>query len=80
MKAGFNVAKHILVPKHRKLSDKEKRELLDKFKIAQSDLPRISASDPAVAQLKSKPGDVVQITRRSPTAGESFYYRCVVHG
>jgi DNA-directed RNA polymerase subunit H len=79
MKSEFNIGKHVLVPKHRKLADKEKRELLEKFRITESDLPKIYAEDPAIVSQKLKPGDVVQVVRRSPTAGEVFYYRCVIN-
>ena len=34
--------------------------------------------DPAILGLGVKPGDMIKITRSSPTAGESLYYRYVV--
>ncbi len=34
-------------------------------------------SDPVVKIIKAKPGQVLRITRKSPTAGESVYYRIV---
>jgi DNA-directed RNA polymerase subunit H len=80
MKGEFPVAKHILVPKHRRLGDRDKKNLLEKLRISENDIPKIKVSDPAIADLKLKPGDIVQVTRKSPTAGESFYYRCVING
>ena len=35
-------------------------------------------SDPAIVGLGIKPGDMIKITRKVTTAGESFYYRYVV--
>ncbi len=71
---------HILVPAHKKLSEKEKEELLKKYNITLKDLPKILAKDPALAELDVKEGDVVKILRKSRTAGESSYYRGVVNG
>ncbi len=76
----FNILSHKLVPKHEVLSEKEKEELLKKYGITLRQLPRILASDPIVKMLNAKPGDVIRIRRRSPTAGESIYYRVVVRG
>jgi len=75
----FDVKKHILVPKHAKLSEKDKQSLIEKYHITVFDLPLISKKDAALHELDVKPGDVVKITRKSPTAGEAVYYRCVVN-
>jgi len=69
---------HELVPKHRILSEEEKEEILKKYNANLTDLPRILVSDPVVRRLGAKPGDVIEITRKSFTAGESKYYRVVV--
>lgn len=71
---------HILVPKHIKLSDKEKEEVLKKYNIKVGDLPKIFLSDPALADLDVKEGDVIKIIRKSPTSGEAVYYRGVTSG
>jgi DNA-directed RNA polymerase subunit H len=76
----FDVTKHELVPKHEILSEEEKTKLLKKYGITIKELPRILASDPAIKSLNPKIGDVVKITRKSKTAGESVYYRVVVRG
>lgn len=75
----FNPAEHVMVPKHQKLSDKEKQDVLDQFHCTMQDLPRILKNDPAIKELGAKPGDVIKITRNSPTAGEALFYRCVVN-
>ena len=70
----------MLIPKHEILSEKEKDELLKKYKITLRNLPKILVSDPVVVALKAKVGDVIKITRNSPTAGKSIYYRAVIKG
>lgn len=69
---------HNLVPKFRILSDEEKEELLKKFKINENQLPKILESDPVVKRIDAKPGNVLEIVRKSEVAGESTYYRLVV--
>ena len=77
--ANFDIKKHVLVPKHAKASEKEKKDILEKYKISVYDLPRIRSKDPAIKGLDVKSGDVVKITRQSPTAGETIFYRCVIN-
>lgn len=74
----IDITKHYLVPKHELLTEEEKKELLEKYNIKLTDLPRIKISDPAIKHLNPKPGDVVRIIRESSTAGISVYYRVVV--
>ena len=78
MKKKFKADKHMLIPKHAKLSDAQKEKLLQDYKISITDLPRILKSDPAIQSLDVKPGDIVKITRNSMTAGEAIFYRVVV--
>jgi DNA-directed RNA polymerase subunit H len=75
---SFNVFNHVLFPKHEILSKEEAAELLRKYKIKPYHLPKIKDTDPAVRALEAKPGDIIKITRKSPTAGEAVYYRFVV--
>ncbi len=77
-KAKFTVKSHILIPKHSKLSQKEKNELFDRFNVTQKELPKISMDDPAILGMNLKPGDVIKIERQSATAGSAVYYRGVV--
>lgn len=78
MAAKFDVAKHVLVPKHAKVGEKELKEVLERYGIEVDNLPRIFKSDPALVDVDVKEGDVVKVTRKSPTAGESVFYRRVV--
>ena len=77
---NIDIRKHILVPEHSKLTKQEIQELLEKYKIALNDLPKILPTDPAIEKLNVKAGDVIKITRDSPTAGISIYYRVVANG
>ena len=71
--------KHILVPEYKKLSEEEVKKLMEELQIDSLDyLPKIFTTDPAIQHLKPKPGDVIKIIRKSPTAGESIYYRVVI--
>jgi DNA-directed RNA polymerase subunit H len=72
------VPDHIYVPKHEIISKKEAEEILKKFNCKPTELPLIFANDPAIIGLGVKPGDMIKITRKSPTAGEGIYYRYVV--
>lgn len=79
MKRTFDVSKHNLVPRHSKLSDKERKEILTFYKISPKELPKIKKKDAAIANLEVKEGDIIKITRASLTAGESIFYRTVVN-
>ena len=72
------VPNHILVPKHEIMDKKDAEEVLKIYNCRTTDLPLIFVNDPAIIGLGIKPGDMIKITRKSATAGESFYYRYVV--
>ena len=72
------VPDHIYVPKHEIISKQEAQAVLDKYNCKPTELPLIFVNDPAILGLGVKPGDMIKITRKSPTAGESLYYRYVV--
>jgi DNA-directed RNA polymerase subunit H (RpoH/RPB5) len=74
---SFNIFKHKLVPKHEVLPPEKARDLLEKYHIKPYQLPRIKASDVAVIVIGAKPGDIIKITRKSPTAGKHITYRFV---
>ena len=64
--------------KHENMTKKEAQIVLDEFNCTPTELPLIFVTDPAILGLGVKPGDMIKITRTSPTAGESLYYRYVV--
>ena len=72
------VTRHILIPTHIKLSAKQRDEVLAKYNISLKELPKIKKDDPAIARLNVKEGDIVKIIRKSPTAGETEFYRGVI--
>lgn len=75
----IDIKGHSLVPKHEKLSDTEKQELLTRLQVTIKGMPRISPADPVIKHLEPKLGDIIKITRNSYTAGIAVYYRVVVH-
>ena len=72
------VPDHVYVPKHEIISKKEAEEVLKKYNCKPTELPLIFVTDPAILGLGVKPGDMIKISRKSPTAGKSLYYRYVV--
>ena len=79
-KNDFDVVKHIYVPKHEIMPKMEADEILSIYNVRPEQLPIIFLSDPVMKELDPKPGDMIKITRKSSTAGESIYYRYVVEG
>ena len=76
-KQKFKVDKHTLTPKHLKLGEREKAQLLEKYHVTSKELPKILKTDSAIKELDIKPGDIIKIMRSSETAGESVFYRVV---
>jgi DNA-directed RNA polymerase subunit H (RpoH/RPB5) len=75
----FNVTKHSLVPKHVKLSDAEVKDVLKTYMLSDKRLlPTIFSTDPVAKYLGVVPGDVVKISRPSPSAGTTDFYRTCV--
>ena len=79
-KKVVKITNNIYQPKHEILPKDEAEEILKKYNAKPSQLPYIMITDKALEDLDVRPGDIIKITRKSPTAGESVYYRYVVEG
>jgi DNA-directed RNA polymerase subunit H (RpoH/RPB5) len=78
-KIVIEIKEHVLMPEHSKLNDKEKKELFEKYGVALKEMPKILITDPAIQKLAPKQGDVIKISRPSPTAGQTVFYRGVIN-
>ena len=75
-----NILQHFLVPEHVILTDEEKKVVLEKLSIRLEQLPKLTHKDAVVKALDAEEGDMIKITRNSPTAGVTTYYRLVIKG
>jgi DNA-directed RNA polymerase subunit H len=67
---------HLLQPKHSKLNKKDEEELLLKFNVSKTQLPKIKLGDPGLPEGVAI-GDVIKIERKD---GEQIfsYYRVII--
>ena len=74
----FDPRKHFLVPKHEIVPQEQHAALLSSsYTTSATQFPWISYSDMQVRVIGAVPGDIIKITRPSPSAGEYNIYRTV---
>lgn len=78
MSKEYEVMEHELVPKHEIMSEDEIEQLVNQKDVDLEDLPKILKNDPVVKEIGAEPGDVLKITRESPTSGKAISYRYVI--
>ena len=77
-KQQLDIMKHNLVPLHEIVSEKERKELMEKYSITPEQLPKILNTDPVSIFIGAQPGQIIKVTRKSHTAKEAVAYRLVV--
>ncbi len=73
-----DILNHELVPEHIILSKSEAKKIIKELNIHPEQLPKIKKDDPVVKAIEAKPGDILKIIRKSPTAGKFITYRLVL--
>jgi DNA-directed RNA polymerase subunit H (RpoH/RPB5) len=75
----IDVLSHEFVPDMKVLGEAEKKKLLHKYGIDDTQLPKILSTDPSAVALKAAVGDVIKIERDDGT-GKYVSYRAVIEG
>jgi DNA-directed RNA polymerase subunit H (RpoH/RPB5) len=76
----FDITTHRKVPRHRILTKEERDIFMAKYHIQDTytQMPLIDSQDMGARWIGAKPGDILEIMRKSETAGGTPYYRLCV--
>lgn len=76
----FDITTHRKVPRHRILTPEEREAFMKKYHIKDpaAQMPMLDSQDIMARWIGAVPGDIVEILRRSETAGTTPYYRYCV--
>ncbi|KAK4485510.1 hypothetical protein RD792_008152 [Penstemon davidsonii] len=72
-----NITKNEMMPKHKVLSDEEKKDLLEKYKIDEKLVPRMSEKDAIARYYRLEKGQIVKTTYSGELTQLYVTYRCV---
>lgn len=73
----MDVLSYRLIPEMSVLDESEKKKVLKKYSISESQFPRMYCTDPVAVALKAEAGDVIKVKRESIT-GKHTEYRVVI--
>jgi len=73
----YDIMAHECVPRYEILRPDEKQDLLDKYSVLPSQLPRLEVKDPVSRYLGLSKGQVVKITRSNDQHGNYVTFRIV---
>lgn len=73
----YNVTRHILVPPHRKMSEIEAKQMMDRYSALPEQLPVLLMHDPIRRYYNWAPGSIIEIKRAGMTQEQCNYYRKV---
>ncbi|XP_021750411.1 DNA-directed RNA polymerase V subunit 5C-like [Chenopodium quinoa] len=73
-----NITKHVLTPKHEKLTTQEKTCLLQKYQVKEHQLPRIQENDAIARYHGHEKGQVMKVGYTAGLPSSLVTYRCVL--
>ena len=74
----FNITHHHLVPKHRAMTNIEKKKIMSTMNCKLNSFPKIKETDPIIKYLGLVSGSMVEISRVLGSMETEIYYRTVV--
>lgn len=73
-----NITKHVLTPKHEKLTIAEKENLLKKYQLEDHQLPRMKKDDAIARYYGHEKGQVLRVSYTAGLSNSLVTYRCVL--